>query len=128
MNLRIVPTVVLLVTAILLAQTISVVYAHHNDNEDPDAVRETAKKKSEEFEQKEIKEGRSATSDQKRKAYSDYKIAFTAWKSAKELLTTAKSTGVESIISGNQTLVDAAQITRDNAWDTYQEVKKRKLS
>jgi len=128
MTLRIVPTVVLLVTTLLLVQTISIVDAHHNDNEDPDAVREAAEKKSEEFDQKERDEGRSATRDEKREAFSDYKIAFTSWKSAKELLKIAKISGVDSNINGNQTLVDAAKITKDGAWDTYQEVKKKKLS
>ena len=125
MNLRVFPSVVVLVTALLLVQSISVVNAHHNDNEDPDAARDAAKTKSEEFDEKET--SKSATRDQKREAFSDYKIAFKAWKTAKSLLKTAKVSGIDSNISGNQTLVDTAKITKDNAWDTYQEVKKKKL-
>ena len=125
MNLKILPSVIVLVTALLLVQSISVVNAHHNDNEDPNAARDAAKAKSKKFDEKET--SKSATSAQKREAFSDYKIAFTAWKSAKELWKTAKSSGIESNINGNKTLVDAAKITKDNAWDTYQEVKKKKL-
>jgi len=124
MNLRALLSVVVLVTALLLVQSISVVDAHHRDADSGEA-RKAAEAKSEEFDEKNT--SKSATRDQKREAFSDYKIAFAAWKSAKELWKTAKSSGVESNIDGNQTLVSAAKITKDEAWETYQEIKKKKL-
>ena len=124
MNLKITSVIIVLVAVLLLAQSITVVEAKHKAKDTGEA-RASAEVKSEEFDEKVT--SKSATSEQKKKAFSDYKIAFTAWKSAKELWKTAKVTGIESNITGNQTLVDVAKITKDNAWDTYQEIKKKKL-
>ena len=124
MNLKITSVVIALVAVLLLAQSITVVEAKHKVKDTGDA-RKAAETKSVEFDKKVT--SKSATSEQKKKAFSDYKISFTAWKSTKDLYKAAKLTGVESNISGNQTLVDAAKITKDNAWDTYQEIKKKKL-
>ena len=124
MNLKITSVVIVLVAVLLLAQSITVVEAKHKAKDNGEA-RKSAEAKSKEYDEKIT--SKSATSDQKRKAFSDYKIAFTAWKSAKELWKAAKITEIESNISGNQTLVDAAKITKDDAWKTYQDVKKKKL-
>ena len=123
MNLKITSVVIALVAVLLLAQSITVVEAKHKAKDTGEA-RKAAETKSVEFDKKVT--SKSATSEQKKKAFSDYKISFTAWKSTKDLYKAAKLTGVESNISGNQTLVDAAKITKDNAWDTYQEIKKKK--
>ena len=123
MNLKITSVVIVLVAVLLLAQSITVVEAKHKAADNGEA-RAAMKAKSTTFDEKVT--GKSATKEQKRAAFSDYKIAFTAWKSAKELWKAAKVTGVDSNISGNKTLVDTAKITKDNAWDTYQEIKKKK--
>ena len=124
MNLKITGVVIVLVAVLLLAQSITVVEAKHKAKDTGEA-RASAETKSTEFDEKVT--SKSATRDQKREAFSDYKIAFTAWKSAKELWKVAKVTGIESSISGNQTLVNTAKITKDTAWDTYQEIKKKKI-
>lgn len=124
MNLKITGVVIVLVAVLLLAQSITVVEAKHKAKDNGEA-RKAAEIKSIEFDKKVT--SKSATSEQKKKSFSDYKIAFTAWKSTKDLYKEAKLTGVESNISGNQTLVDAAKITKDDAWKTYQDVKKKKL-
>jgi len=123
-NLKITSVVIILVAVLLLAQSITVVEAKHKAKDTGEA-RKAAETKSAEFDKKVTV--KSATSEQKKKAFSDYKISFTAWKSAKDLYKAAKLTGVESNIAGNQTLVDTAKITKDNAWDAYQEIKKKKL-
>ena len=123
MNLKLTSVVIVLVAVLLLAQSITVVEAKHKAADNGEA-RAAMKAKSTTFDEKVT--SKSATSEQKKKAFSDYKIAFTAWKSAKELWKAAKVTGVDSNISGNKTLVDTAKITKDNAWDTYQEIKKKK--
>jgi len=123
-NLKITSVVIVLVVVLLLAQSITVVEAKHKAKDTGEA-RKAAEAESVEFDKKVT--SKSATRDQKREAFSDYKISFTAWKSAKELWKVSKLTGVESNISGNQTLVDAAKITKYNAWDSYQEIKKKKL-
>jgi len=124
MNLKITSVVIVLVAVLLLAQSITVVEAKHKAKDTGDA-RKSAEAESTEFDKKVT--SKSATGEQKKKAFSDYKIAFTAWKSAKDLYKVAKVTGIESNITGNQTLVDTAKITKDNARDTYQEIKKKKL-
>ena len=124
MNLKITSVVIVLVAVLLLAQSITVVEAKHKAKDTGEA-RKSAETKSTEFDKNVT--GKSATGEQKKKAFSDYKIAFTAWKSAKDLYKAAKLTGISSNITGNQTLVDTAKITKDTAWDTYQEIKKKKL-
>jgi len=123
-NLKITSVVIVLVAVLLLAQSITIVEAKHKAKNIGEA-RKAAEAESKEFDKK--VSPNSATSEQKRKAFSDYKIAFTAWKSTKDLYKAAKVTGIESNITGNQTLVDAAKIIKDNAWDAYQDVKKKKL-
>lgn len=124
MNLKITGVVIVLVAVLLLAQSITVVEAKHKAKDTGEA-RASAEVKSKEFDKKVT--SKSATSEQKRKAFSDYKIAFTAWKSAKEVWKATKVTGIESDINAKKVLVDAAKITKDDAWKTYQDVKKKKL-
>jgi len=115
-------SVVAIVTVLLLIQTVSVVEAHHK-KKDSGETRKAAEIKSEKYDNG---GNLKTTIEEKREAFLAYKIAFDAWKSAKELWKTAKSSGTTSDISGNQTLVDATKVTKDEAWETYQDAKKKK--
>ena len=128
MNLKITSVVIVFVAVLLLAQSITVVEAHHKEKDNGE-IRKSAEAKSKEYDAKYDNKvtKKSATSAQKSKAFLDYKGNFTVWKSAKELWKIAKSSGIESNINGNKTLVDVAKISKDVAWKTYQEVKNKKL-
>ena len=122
MNLRIVSAVVILITALLLVQSISVVDAHHNDNKDAGAARKTAETKSADYDN----EGNLKTTiKEKRDAFLAYKAAFDAWKIAKEDYKAAKTSGVQTTIDAKKVILDAAKITKDKAWKTYQDTKKK---
>ncbi len=120
MNLKITTFAIVLVTVLLLAQTVSVVEAHHK-TEDNGEIRTSAETKSESYdEQGNLK----TTIDERRTAFLAWKTAFNAWKTAKEEYKAAKITEVQTTIDAKKIILDAALITKENAWKTYQDTKK----
>lgn len=108
--------VISLITLILVAQTTSVVYAHHNDNYHP---RKDMKSKSEKIDvEKKVKYEKIIA------ALAEYRTAFKAWKIASSDYKTAK------ILGDSQDIEDAKE-NRDSAYtemmeklDMYIELKK----
>jgi len=121
MHVKTASVVIVLVTVLLLAQTVSIVEAHHKPK-DKGEIRKTAEKKSEDFDKdKKIKY------DEKRKAFKAYKVAFKAWKIAKESWKTAKISGDQTVIDAKKVILDAAKIIKDKALKEYQDGKKKKI-
>ena len=115
--------VIVLVTVLLLAQTVSVVEAHHK-SKDKGEIRKAAEKKSKDYDsQGNLKK----TIDEKRKAFVDYKAAHKAWKIAKDAWRTAITAGDQTVIDAKKVILDAAKITKDKAYKEYLDAKKKKF-
>lgn len=122
MNVKTVSVVIVLATVLLLAQTVSIVEAHHKPK-DKGEIRKAAEKKSEDYDpQGNLKK----TIDEKRKAYIAYKTAFKEWKIAKEEWKTAKISGDQTVIDAKKVILDAAIIVKDKALKEWQDAKKLK--
>ena len=122
MHVKTVSIVIVLVTVLLLAQTVSIVDAHHK-SKDKGETRKAAETKSKDYDpQGNLKK----TIDEKRKAFIAYKIAFKAWKIAKEEYKIAKGSGDQTTIDAKKVILDAAKITKDKALKEYQDAKKKK--
>ncbi len=122
MNIKTVSVVIVLVTVLLLAQTVSIVEANHKPK-DKGETRKAAEKKSEDYDpQGNLKK----TIDEKRKAFLAYKAAFKAWKIAKEAWKTAKSSGDQTVIDTKKVILDKAKITKDVALKKYLDAKKKR--
>jgi hypothetical protein len=120
MHVKTASVVIVLVTVLLLAQTVSIVDAHHKPK-DKGEIRKAAEKKSEDYDpQGNLKK----TIDEKRKAYIAYKAAFKEWKIAKEAWKTAKISGDQTVIDAKKVILDAAIIVKDNALKEWQDAKK----
>lgn len=120
MDVKTISTVIVLVTVLLLAQTVSIVEAHHK-SKDSGEVRKAAEKKSEDYEVT-IKK----VIDEKRKAFVAYKIAFKAWKIAKEAWKDAKSSGDQTIIDVKKVILDKAENEKTIALKKFVDAKKVK--
>ncbi len=120
MHVKTVSVVLVLVTVLLLAQTVSIVDAHHKPK-DKGEIRKTAEKKSEDYESQ---ENLKNTIDEKRKAFKDYRIAFKAWKIAKDTWKTAKISGDQTVIDAKKVILDKAIIVKDTALKEYLDSKK----
>ncbi len=122
MQVKTASIVIVLVTVLLLAQTVSVVEAHHKPK-DKGEIRKAAEKKSENYDpQGNLKK----TIDEKRKAFIAYKAAFKAWKIAKEAWKTAKISGDQTVIDAKKVILDKAKIVKDTALKKYLDAKKMK--
>lgn len=122
MHVKTASIVIVLVTVLLLAQTVSIVDAHHKPK-DKGEIRKAAEKKSEDYDpQGNLKK----TIDEKRKAYIAYKAAFKEWKIAKEAWKTAKISGDQTVIDAKKVILDAAIIVKDKALKEWQDAKKSK--
>ncbi len=107
---------IMIVTVLLLAQTVSVVDAHHDADPRNKEARDTAEVKSEDYDNQGNKK---EVIEEKRAAFLAYKEAFLAWKTAKENYKSAKSSGVQDDIDATKVIFDAAKITKDNAYEDY---------
>ncbi|KAF6247068.1 hypothetical protein C6990_05135 [Nitrosopumilus sp. b3] len=123
MNSKIISSTIMLVTILLLAQTVSVVDAHHDTDPRNKAARDTAETNSEPYDNQGNKK---EVIEEKREAFEAYKEAFAAWKTAKENYKSAKSSQVQDDIDATKVILDAAKITKDNAYDDYKEALKKK--
>lgn len=122
MHVKTASIVIVLVTVLLLAQTVSIVDAHHKPK-DKGEIRKAAEKKSEDYDpQGNLKK----TIDEKRKAFIAYKAAFKEWKIAKEEWKTAKISGDQTVIDAKKVILDAAIIVKDKALKEWQDAKKLK--
>lgn len=122
MHVKIVSVVIVLVTVLLLAQTVSIAEAHHKPK-DKGEMRKAAEKKSEDYDpQGNLKK----TIEEKRKAFVAYKASFKAWKTAKEVWKTAKISGDQTVIDAKKVILDAAIIVKDKALKEYLNAKKMK--
>jgi len=122
MHVKTASIVIVLVTVLLLAQTVSIVDAHHKPK-DKGEIRKVAEKKSEDYDpQGNLKK----TIDEKRKAFIAYKAAFKEWKIAKEAWKTAKISGDQTVIDAKKVILDAAIIVKDKALKEWQDAKKLK--
>jgi len=120
MNVKTVSVVLVIATVLLLAQTVSIVEAHHK-TKDKGEIRKTAEEKSEDYDpQGNLKE----TIDEKRKAWVAYKVAFKAWKIANDDWRTAKIAGDQTVIDAAKVILDAAIVTKDEAYKEYLNAKK----
>ncbi len=120
MNIRTVSVVLVVVTVLLLAQTISIAEAHHK-TKDKGETRKAAEKKSENYDPEgNLKE----TIDEKRKAWVAYKVAFKAWKITVDDWRTAKITGDQTVIDAAKVILDAATVAKDEAYKEYLNAKK----
>ncbi len=119
MNVKTISVIFVLVTVLLLAQTISAVDAKHNPKNND------TRKKSE-IKSKEITVIEKTTIDDKKKAWTEYRIAFDAWKTAKEAYKVAKISEDQTTIDAKKVILDAAEITKDNALKKYLDAKKKK--
>jgi len=112
-----------MISALLLAQSISMVEATHNSDPKNEKDRTAAEEKSKDFD----KDGnKKDVIKEKRDAFVAYKAAFKAWKVAKENYKTAKSSGVQEDIDSTNLILNAAKITKDNALKTYKDTLKKK--
>jgi len=122
MHVKTASIVIVLVTVLLLAQTVSIVDAHHKPKDNGE-IRKAAEKKSEDYDpQGNLKK----TIDEKRKAFIAYKAAFKAWKIAKEEWKTAKISGDQTVIDAKKVILDATIIVKDKALKEWQDAKKLK--
>ncbi len=122
MDVKTISTVIVLVTVLLLAQTVSIVEAHHKSKNSGE-IRKAAEKKSEDYDpQGNLKK----TIDEKRKAFVAYKIAFKAWKIAKEVWKDAKSLGDQTVIDAKKVILDKAKIDKEVALKKFVDAKKDK--
>jgi len=122
MHVKTASIVIVLVTVLLLAQTVSIVDAHHKPK-DKGEIRKAAEKKSEDYDpQGNLKK----TIDEKRKAFIAYKAAFKEWKIAKEAWKTAKISGDQTVIDAKKVILDASIIVKDKALKEWQDAKKLK--
>ena len=120
MHVKTASVVIVLVIVLLLAQTVSIVDAHHKPK-DKGEIRKATEKKSDE-----ITENLKKTIDEKREAWVAYKAAFKAWKIAKEAWKTAKISGDQTVIDAKKVILDAAIIVKDKALKEWQDAKKLK--
>jgi len=111
-NVKIASVVIVLVTVLLLAQTVSIIDATHVSKG------KDARKAAEERE-KDLAKEENTNGDEKRKAYADYRAAFKAWKTAKEALRTAVSLGDQTVIDAKKVISDNAKIAKDVAHEKY---------
>ena len=122
MHVKTASVVIVLVTVLLLAQTVSIVDAHHKPK-DKGEIRKAAEKKSEVYDpQGNLKK----TIDEKRKAWVAYKAAFKAWKIAKDAWVTAMIAGDQTVIDAKKVILDATIIVKDKALKEWQDAKKLK--
>ena len=120
MHVKTASIVIVLVTVLLLAQTVSIVDAHHKPK-DKGEIRKAAEKKSEDYNLQEQK-----TIDEKKKAFIAYRTAFKEWKIAKEEWKTARTSGDQTVIDAKKVILDAAIIVKDKALKELQDAKKLK--
>ncbi len=97
----------------MFSQSIAMVEAYHNPSQ-----KSAARQQAEQW-TKDIEAERKAKADAIKAAWDAFKTANAAWESAKVALKTAIQTGDSSQISSAQAAVDAAKITKDNAWNNY---------
>lgn len=122
MNVKTVSVVIVLATVLLLAQTVSIVEAHHK-SKDKGEIRKAAEKKSEAYDP----QGNLKTVvDEKRKAWVAYKTAHKVWKIAKDEWRTAIIAGDQTVIDAKKVILDAAIILKDKALKEWQDAKKLK--
>jgi hypothetical protein len=123
MNIKVISVMMVLLTTLLLAQTVSIVDAHHN----PDSRNENGRKAMEEKSKDYDKQGnKKEVIEEKKKAFLAYKTAFAAWKTAKEDYKSAKSSGEQTVINAKKVILDAAKIVKENAFAEYKEALKHK--
>jgi len=133
-NVKIASVVIVLVTVLLLAQTVSIIDATHvsKDKDARKAAEEREKdlakeektngkdaRKAAEEREKDLAKEEKTNGDEKRKAYADYRTAFKAWKTAKEALRTAVSLGDQTVIDAKKVISDNAKIDKDVAHKKY---------
>ena len=122
MHVKTVSVVIVLVTVLLLAQTVSIAEAHHK-NKDKGEIRKAAEKKSESYDpQGNLKK----TVDEKRKAWVAYKAAVKEYKIAKDAWRTALTVGDQTVIDEKKVILDASIIVKDKALKEWQDAKKLK--
>jgi hypothetical protein len=120
---KIISSTIILATVLLLAQTVSVVDAHHDTDPRNEAARSTAEEENKNLDN----QGNDKdVIKEKRDAFVAYKEAFGAWKTAKENYKTAKSSGVEDDINSTKIILDAAKLTKDDAYKSYKEALKKR--
>ena len=121
MNIKTISGIIVIVTALLLAQTVAVVDAHHNT----DPRNKTARKIAEEKDKNLDNQGNDRdVIKEKRDAFLAYKTAFAAWKMAKEAYKSAKTAGDKTIIDSKKIILDASKITKDDALKDYKQALK----
>ncbi len=113
----------ILAIVLLLAQTVSVVDAHHDTDPRNKEARSTAEVKSEDYDNQGNKK---VVIEEKKDTFLAYKVAFVAWKTAKENYKSAKKSGVQDDIDATKVILDAAKITKDKAYVDYKEALKKK--
>ena len=93
---------------------------HNSDNKN------TARKNMEEKSKDYDKEGNNKEKlKEKRDAWIAYKIAFKAWKTAKEDLKSVKNSGDSSLIAAKQLIVIAAKIVKEDTFEKYKDALRK---
>ena len=123
MNVKMISGIIVIVTALLLSQTVSVVDAHHNTDPRNKTARKTAEEKDKNFDD----QGNDKdVIKEKRDAFLAYKAAFAAWKTAKEAYKSAKTAGDQTIIDAKKIILDVSKITKENALKDYKQALKKR--